>query len=68
MDEGAERADGDQGKRQTEDFGKFTKCGLHFNLIVQFSYLNFTKRERQYSSDYVDLNKVSYKNIGVCSN
>eukprot|EP00112_Aurelia_sp_Birch-Aquarium-sp1_P016531 Seg376.10 transcript_id=Seg376.10/GoldUCD/mRNA.D3Y31 product="hypothetical protein" protein_id=Seg376.10/GoldUCD/D3Y31 len=43
-----------------------TKCLV--GRIVQFSYLQGTKRERQYSSDNVDLSKTSYKNIGVCSN
>ena len=43
-----------------------TKCLV--GRIIQFSYLQGTKRERQYSSDYVDLSKASHKNIGVCSN
>ena len=36
--------------------------------VVQFSYLTGSKKQRQYSSDYVDLTKVSCKNIGVLEN
>ena len=35
---------------------------------VQFSYLEGSKKERQYSSSYVDLSKESSKNIGVFCN
>ena len=35
---------------------------------VQFSYLKGSKKERQYSSSYVDFSKDSYKNIGVFCN
>lgn len=35
---------------------------------VQFSYLEGSKKERQYSSSYVDLSKESFKNIGVFCN
>ena len=33
--------------------------------VIQFSYLLGNKRERQYSANYVDLSKDSYKTIGV---
>ena len=33
--------------------------------VVLFSYLTGSKKQRQYSSDYVDLTKDSCKNIGV---
>lgn len=36
--------------------------------IIQFSYLAGSKKERQYSSDFVDLPKESYKSIGVYAN
>ena len=36
--------------------------------IVQFAYTKGSKKERQYSSDFVDLTKKSYKNIGVFAN
>ncbi len=36
--------------------------------IVQFSYLKGNKRARQYSSDYVDMTKASYKTVGAFSN
>ena len=36
--------------------------------VIQFSYLTGSKKERQYSSDYVDLTKDSHKNIGVLAN
>ena len=36
--------------------------------VVQFSYLTGSKKQRQYSSDYVDLTKDSCKNIGVLAN
>ena len=36
--------------------------------IVQFSYMKGSKKERQYSSVFVDLTKESYKNIGVFAN
>ena len=36
--------------------------------VVKFSYLVGTKKQREYSSSYVDMTKDSYKNIGVFSN
>ena len=33
--------------------------------IVQFSYLEWNKKYRQYSSSYVDLSKDSYRGIGI---
>ncbi len=42
------------------------KCLL--GRIVQFSYLSGTKRNRQYSSDYVDMTKPSHFSIGVLAN
>ena len=36
--------------------------------VIQFSYLDGSKRDRQYSSNYVDLTKNSYKTIGVFAN
>lgn len=36
--------------------------------IIQFSYMEGNKKERQYSSNYVDLSKKSYKNVGVLAN
>ena len=36
--------------------------------IIQFSYMQGNKRERQYSADFVDLTKATYKNIGVFAN
>ena len=33
--------------------------------IVQFSYLEGNKRDRQYSSNYVDVSKDSYEKIGA---
>ena len=36
--------------------------------IVQFSYLEGTKKQRQYSSTYVDMDIDSYKTIGVFCN
>ena len=36
--------------------------------VIQFSYLLGNKRERQYSANYVDLSKDSYKTIGVFAN
>ena len=35
------------------------------NKIVQFSYLDGNKRDRQYSSNFVDISKDSYKHIGA---
>ncbi len=42
------------------------KCLL--GRIVRFSYLSGTKRNRQYSSDYVDMTKPSHVSIGVLAN
>ena len=42
------------------------KCLL--GRIIQFSYLTGAKKERQYSSNFVDLSKESYKSIGVYAN
>ena len=42
------------------------KCLL--GRIIQFSYLTGAKKERQYSSNFVDLTKESYKSIGVYAN
>ena len=36
--------------------------------IIQFSYMQGSKRERQYSSEFVDLIKNTYKNEGVLAN
>ena len=36
--------------------------------LIQFSYLEGNKRERQYSSMYVDMTKESHKGIGVFAN
>ena len=36
--------------------------------IIQFSYLAGNKRERQYSSEFVDMRKPSFKTIGVFAN
>ena len=36
--------------------------------VIQFSYLDGSKRDRQYSSNYVDLTKNNYKTIGVFAN
>uniref|UniRef100_A0A7M5X9S7 Uncharacterized protein n=2 Tax=Clytia hemisphaerica TaxID=252671 RepID=A0A7M5X9S7_9CNID len=36
--------------------------------IIQFSYLEGSKKERQYSSSYVDMSLDSYKKIGVFAN
>ena len=36
--------------------------------IVQFSYLMGNKRERQYSSNYIDMSKDSFKSIGTFAN
>ena len=36
--------------------------------VLQFSYLEGTKRQRQFSSDLVDLSKDSVNNIGVYAN
>ena len=36
--------------------------------VIQFSYLSGSKKDRQYSSDYVDMTKDSYKNIGLFAN
>ena len=36
--------------------------------VIQFSYLSGSKKDRQYSSDYVDMTKDSYKNIGAFAN
>ncbi len=36
--------------------------------IIQFSYMQGSKRERQYSSDFVDLTKNTYKDVGVLAN
>ena len=36
--------------------------------VIQFSYLDGGKRERQYSSSYVDMSLESHKNIGVFAN
>ena len=43
-----------------------SKCLL--GRVVQFSYMKGTKKQRQYSSDYVDLSKESYREIGVFAN
>ena len=42
------------------------KCLL--GRIVQFSCMQGNKKERQYSSDYVDLTKDSHRSIGVFAN
>ena len=36
--------------------------------VVQFSYIEGNKKERQYTSSYVDMEKDSHKKIGVFSN
>ena len=36
--------------------------------VVQFSYIKGNKKARAYSSSYVDMNKLSYKTIGVFAN
>ena len=36
--------------------------------VIQFSYLGDTKKQRGYSSTYVDMWKNSYKEIGVFAN
>ena len=36
--------------------------------VIQFSYLSGSKKERQYSSDFVDMTKESFKNIGLFAN
>ena len=36
--------------------------------IIQFSYLEGSKKERQYSSTYVDMSLESFHNIGVFAN
>lgn len=43
-----------------------SKCLLR--RVIQFSYMQGNKKERQYSSDYVDLTKDSHQNIGVFAN
>ena len=37
-------------------------------IIVQFSYLMGNKRERQYSSNYIDMSTDSFKSIGTFAN
>ena len=44
----------------------WSKCLI--GRITQFSYLAGNKRERQYSSDFVDMTKPSFKTIGVFAN
>ena len=36
--------------------------------IIQFSYLYGNKKQREYSSDYCDISKVSHKEIGTFIN
>ena len=36
--------------------------------VIQFSYLEGNKKQRQYSSSYVDMSLESHKNIGVFAN
>ena len=36
--------------------------------VIQISYLDGSKRDRQYSSPYVDMTKDSHKSIGVFAN
>ena len=49
----------------------FRRADSEKNLIgrlIQFSYLEGTKKQRQYSSSYVDLSLDSWKTIGVFAN
>ena len=49
--------------RRIDDDKKFL-----LGRVIQFSYLNGNKRQRQYSSNFVDLTKDSIKNIGALCN
>ena len=46
-------------------FKRFDNDKFLIGKIVQFSYLDGKKRDRQYSSNFVDVSKDSYKSIGV---
>ena len=41
---------------------------LLLGRVIQFSYLLGNKKERAFSSSYVDMTKTSYKDIGVFAN
>ena len=49
--------------RRIDDGTKFL-----LGRVIQFSYLNGNKRQRQYSSNFVDLTKESIENIGALCN
>ena len=49
-------------------FQRVESSNLLLGRAVCFSYLEGNKRQRQYSSQYVDLTKASYTKIGVFAN
>lgn len=62
---------GPQTKVNSGDLCIFKRLDLNKNLIgrvIQFSYLEGTKKQRQYSSSYVDMALESHKEIGVFAN
>lgn len=68
---GTETGTGPQTSVKSGDLCIFTRVDCEKCLlgrIIQFSYLAGSKKERQYSSDFVGLSKESYKSIGVYAN
>ena len=67
----SESTSGPQKSVKSGDLCVFKRLGEKKYIVgrvIQFSYLLETKRERQYSGNYVDLSKDSYKTIGVFAN
>lgn len=68
---GTETGTGPQTSVKSGDLCIFTRVDCEKCLlgrIIQFSYLAGNKKDRQYSSDFVDLSKESCKSIGVYAN
>ena len=62
---------GPQTKISSGDLCVFKRIDSDKNLVgrvIQFSYLEGSKKQRQYSSSYVDMSIESHKNIGVFAN
>lgn len=62
---------GPQTKVNSGDLCVFKRIDSKKNLlgrVIQFSYLEGSKKQRQYSSSYVDMSLESHKNIGVFAN
>ena len=62
---------GPRSKVESGDLCIFNRIDCDKKLVgrvIQFSYLEGTKKQRQYSSSYVDMSLESHKDIGVFAN